>query len=165
MCCPENLDENPLWPARSAREAFCPISHKVEAPFVHKLDHQLLSCEADSDEVQLFTVGGVSEDDLFLPTFVKVGEFGLKDARGPQRKCWWPQTRPGPSPRFSCRCTCCEERTSTKSSAPMRDGCPRLRINRIVSTQCSLSPRREASKLRSRERMHACRSCARRCLR
>ena len=76
---------------------------------MHKLDHQLLSGEADSDEVQLFTVGGVSEDDLFLPTFFKVGEFGLKDARGPQRKCWWPQTRPGPSPRFSYRCTCCEE--------------------------------------------------------
>ena len=40
---------------------------------MHKLDHQLLSGEADSDEVQLFTVGGETEDDLLLPTFVKVG--------------------------------------------------------------------------------------------
>ena len=96
VCCPENFDEKPLWPSRSAREAFCAISHKVEVPFVHKLDHQVLSGEADSDEVQLFTVGGETEDDLLLPTFVKVGEFWVKDARGPQRKCWWPQTRPGP---------------------------------------------------------------------
>ena len=75
VCCPEALDEKPLWPARSAGEAFCPISPKVKVPNVHKLDHQLLSGEADSDEVQLFTVGGETEDDLLLPTFVKVGEF------------------------------------------------------------------------------------------
>ena len=109
VCCPENFDEKPLWPSRSAREAFCPISHKVEVPFVHKLDHQVLSGEADSDEVRLLTVGGETEEDLFLPTFVKFGEFWLKGARGPQRKCWWSQTRPGPSPRFSYRCGCCEE--------------------------------------------------------
>ena len=75
VCCPENLDGKTLWPAGSAREAFCPISFKVEAPFVHKLEHQLSRSEADSDEVQLLTVGGETEGDLFLPTFVKVGEF------------------------------------------------------------------------------------------
>ena len=74
VCCPEALNEKPLWLARSAREAFCPIPHKVKVPIVHKLDHQLLSGEADSDEVQLFTVGSETEDDLFLPTFVKVGD-------------------------------------------------------------------------------------------
>ena len=68
---------------------------------MHKLDHQLLSGDADSAEVQLLTVGGATEDDLFLPNFVKVGEFRMKDARGPQRQRWWPQTRPRPSPRFS----------------------------------------------------------------
>ena len=61
---------------------------------------QLLSGEADGDEVQFLTVGGETEDDPFLPTFVNVGEFWLKGARGPQRMCWWPQTRPGSSPRF-----------------------------------------------------------------
>ena len=65
VCCPENFDEKPLWPSRSAREAFCAISHKVEVPFVHKLDHQVLSGEADSDEVRLLTVGGETEEDLF----------------------------------------------------------------------------------------------------
>ena len=75
MCCPETLDEKPLWPARSAGEAFFSISHKVKVPIVHKLDQQLLSGEADSDEFQLFTVGGETDDDLVLPTFVKVGEF------------------------------------------------------------------------------------------
>ena len=109
VCCPENFDEKPLWPSRSAREASCPISHQVEALFVHKLDHQVLSGEADSDEVRLLTVGGETEEDLFLPTFVKFGEFWLRGARGPQRKCWWSQTRPGLSPRFSYRCACCEE--------------------------------------------------------
>ena len=59
---------------------------------MHKLDHQLLSGEADSDEVQLLTVDGETEDDLFLSTFVNFGELWLKDARGPQRKRWWPQT-------------------------------------------------------------------------
>ena len=53
---------------------------------MHKLDHQLLSGEAGSDEVQLLTVDGETEDDLFLPTFVKVGDFRLKDARGLQRR-------------------------------------------------------------------------------
>ena len=41
-------------------------------------DHQLLTGEADSDEVQLLTVGGETEDDFFLPTFVKVGEFWVE---------------------------------------------------------------------------------------
>ena len=55
VCCPETLDEKPLWPARSAREAFCPTSHKVKVPIVHKLDQQLLSGEADSEEVHFFS--------------------------------------------------------------------------------------------------------------
>ena len=102
VCCPENLDGKPLWPARSASEAFCPTSSKVEVPFVNKLDHQLLSSEAASDEVQLLTVGGETEDDLarFCP-HSSSWQVWVKDARGPQRKCWWPQTRPGPSPCFS----------------------------------------------------------------
>ena len=41
----------------------------------------------------------------------------------------------------------------------------RLRFKRIVSRQCRLSPRSEASLLRSRERLHACRSEARQWLR
>ena len=58
MCVvPKPSIRNLLYPARSAREAFCPTSHKVKVPIVHKLDHQLLSGEADSDEVQKFTVG------------------------------------------------------------------------------------------------------------
>ena len=54
--------------------------------------------EADSDEVQLLTVGGETDDDLFLPTFVKVGEFWLNDAQGPQR-C----RRRGPGLRHASR--------------------------------------------------------------
>ena len=77
VCCPENLDEKPLWPARSASEAFCPAYPKVEIPFVDKLDHQLSRSEAGSDEVQLLTVCGEIEDDL--PRFAhirQVGKFG-----------------------------------------------------------------------------------------
>ena len=43
-------------------------------------------------------MGGETEDDLFLPTFVKVGEFLLNDARGPKR-C----RRRGPGLRHASR--------------------------------------------------------------
>ena len=32
------------------------------------------SADAETGEVQLLTEGGETEDDLFLPTFVKIGE-------------------------------------------------------------------------------------------
>ena len=139
---PKTSRRNLFGTAGSAREGFSPrLSWSGGACRCKSVDHQLLSGEADSDEVQLLTVGGETEDDFFLPTFVKVGEFGLEDARGPQRKCSWPQTRPGPSPRFSwCRCAFLRRRTITRSSAPKGDEFQRLKFKRMVPRQCSLSP-------------------------
>ena len=96
------------------------------------------------------------EDDLFLPTIVQVGEFSVERCT---RTTTAPRTRPRPSPRFSWyRRASLQKRT--RSSAPVR-----LKFKRKVSRQCSPSPRSEASMLRSREWMHACRSEARRWLR
>ena len=50
--------------------------HKVEVPIVHKLDHQVLSGEADSDEVRLLTVGGETEEDLFCRRSANLASFG-----------------------------------------------------------------------------------------
>ena len=136
--------------------ASLPISHRVRGACRCKsFDHQLLTGEADSDEVQLLTVGGETEDDLSLPTIVQVGEFLVEWCT---RTTAVPQTRPRALPRFSWyRCVFPRR---TRSSAPMR-----LRFKRKVSRQCSPSTRKEASMLQSRERMHACRSEARRWLR
>ena len=164
VCCPENFDDKPLWPSRSAREAFCAISHKVEVPFVHKLDHQVLSGEADSDEVRLLTVGGETEEELFC----RRSSIWRVLVEGCTKTTAEVLVVPDEAKAFATLLvSMCllRRRTSTNSSAPMRDGCPRLGFKRTVSRQCGFSPTSGASKLRSRERMHACRSCARRWLR
>ena len=48
----------------------------MKVRIVHKLDHQLLSGEADSDEVQLFTVGVETEEDSLCPRSSKLASFG-----------------------------------------------------------------------------------------
>ena len=115
--------------AGSAREGFSlQLSQGGDACRCTSFDHQLLTGEADSDEVQLLTVGGETEDDLFLTTFVKVGEFGLNDARGPQR-C----RRRGPGFRYAS--SGIDVFFFFRREREVASG-----FKRIVSRQCSLLP-------------------------
>ena len=104
--CREDPGEKPPWLGRSASEAFCSISQRGGAFFVHKLDHQLLSGEATATRFSCSPrVVRPKMTSFFCPRSSELATLGLKDARGPQRKRWLPQTKPGPSPRFSwCRC-------------------------------------------------------------
>ena len=98
---PKTSRRNLFGATRNAREGFSlHLYIEWRCLSLHNFDHQLLTGEADSDEVQLLTVGVEAEDDLFLPTFVKVGEFCLNDARGSQR-C----RRRGPGVRHASRGT------------------------------------------------------------
>ena len=147
---------NHFGAAGSAREGSLHLSQGGGACRCTSFDHQLLTGEADSDEVQLLTVGGETEDDLFLPTFVKVGEFWLNDARGPQR-C----RRRGPGLRHASRGI---DVFFSKENEKFSADAPQVQEDGVEAVQSPppLPPRSEASMLRSREWMHACRGEARR---
>merc|ERR1712187_456546 len=49
-------------------EDLCPKSHKMEIPFVKKIELQVLSADPDSGEVSLLLESGETKDDLNLPS-------------------------------------------------------------------------------------------------